>query len=401
LTPQVAAGPAQQGRQQQQRASVARLPFLTAAHQHTEFAQFDTTVTPTASTQQLGPFDIPAGGYFRNLWIQVDASGGTIGSAALTAILAPWNVFQQVTLFDVNGAQIYGPFPNGGYTAYLTNLFGGYDFVSDPAVDPDYAASAITINFLLKIPLEYHKSGRGALPNQDSSAKYKLSLTLNNIAAIWSVAPTLAPNLRIRGYLDAWTMPGPTDMAGNAQAQIPPGYGTTQFWSSYTTPLVVGQNIIPVRRVGNRIRGLYFAFYKAGVPATAAQMPDPIELDWDQRALHIESKTLRRARMSRAIEGSYASNVRAIPQHVLGYGFAEDMQGHTGGMGPELFLPTVQGTRLDGVFTVPASGADSVEVIMNDVAGAELDSGARYSEASITAFEPAASGSGTRGTGRS
>lgn len=365
-----------------------RLPFLTAAHQHTEFAQFDTTVTPTAATQQLGPFDIPAGGFFRNLYIQVEASGGVVGPGVLRAIMAPWNIFQQVSLFDVNGAQLYGPFANGGYTAFISNLYGGYDFVSDPSCDPDYLASGVSIAYIIRIPLEYHKSGRGALPNQDSSAKYKLQVTLNNIAGIYSTAPTTPPNLRIRGYLDAWTMPGPTDMSGAPQAQIPPGYGTTQYWSSYSTPLVSGQNIIPLRRTGNRIRGIWYAFYKAGVPAAAVEMPDPVELDWDQRVLHLESRMLRRSRMARAIEGIYTGGVRAIPTHVLGYSFSEDMQGHNGGMGPELFLPTVQGTRLDAVFTVPAGGADSVEVITNDVAGAELDSSARYSESSVSGFEP-------------
>ena len=316
----------------------------------------------------------------------MESSGGTVGTAVLRAVLAPWNIFQNIELRDVNGAQLVGPFAKGGYSLYAgSNVWGGYDFVSDPASDPDYAATGITISFLIYVPLEYHKSGRGALPNQDSSAKYKLAFSLNDQATIWSTLPTANPTLRFRGYLDQWTMPGPIDAAGQPQAQIPPGYGTTGFWSSYSTPLNLGtNNIIPIRRVGNRIRNLVFAFYKAGVPATLAQMPDPVSLEWDQRVLHLEALKVRRSRMSRGQLGIYASGLKSFPTHVIAYPFMTDMQGHIGGMGPEMFLPTVQGTRLDAVFNIPGSGADEVEVIINDVAGAELDSSARFSEESMT-----------------
>lgn len=47
------------------------VPFTAAAHEHTEQA-FDKTVEFTEATQQLGPFDIPAYGYFRHLLLNVE-----------------------------------------------------------------------------------------------------------------------------------------------------------------------------------------------------------------------------------------------------------------------------------------------------------------------------------------
>jgi hypothetical protein len=304
-------------------------------------------------------------------------------------------VFQQLQLADVNGAQIFGPFGgvlSGGYSAFLTNYHGGYDFTDDPSMDPFYGAGVVNPAFLIKIPLEYHGSGRGALPNQDSSSKYKFTAFVNNIASIYAVAPTTPATYRIRGFLDAWTMPGPMDMMGRPQAQIPPGYGTTQYWSSYSVPLVTGQNIIPIRRVGNRIRTLLFNFSKAGVAATTAQMPDPVELDWDQRVLHVEPLALRQARIARALNVNLAGTVKNYPVNLIAYSFAHNVDYGVGGIGPEMFLPTVQGTRLDALLTVPAAGADTCEVLINDVAGAEIDSGTRYMESSASTFHPAVGG---------
>ena len=373
-----------------------RMPFLSSARWHTEAAQFDVSVTPTTSTQMIGPFDVPAGGFFRFLWILVTSSGGTVGPGTAGNGF-PYNVFQQVQLADVNGAQIGGPFGGvlaGGYSLYVANLHGGYDFTDDPSLDPTYSATAAAPAFLIKIPLEYHGSGRGALPNQDSSSKYKLTAFINNIASIYGTAPTTPATLRIRGFLDAWTMPGPEDMMGRPQAQVPPGYGTTQYLSSYSVPLVTGQNIIPIRRVGNRIRGLYFNFTKAGVPATLAQMPDPVELDWDQRVLHVEPLAVRQARIARSLNTNTtgAAGVKNYPTNIVAYSFAHNVDYGIGGIGPEMFLPTVQGTRLDAIFTVPAAGADTVEVIINDVAGAEIDSNSRYMESSASTFHPAVGG---------
>src|SRR4051812_13344085 len=95
---------------------IQALPFVSGAHEHVESA-FTRSVTPTTSTQQLDPIDVPAYGYARYLMLEVTASGGSGGTLAADG---PWNLFSQITLQDVNGNQIYGPM--SGYSTYIANL---------------------------------------------------------------------------------------------------------------------------------------------------------------------------------------------------------------------------------------------------------------------------------------
>jgi hypothetical protein len=60
--------------------------------------------------------------------------------------------------------------------------------------------------------------------------------------------------------------------------------------------------------------------------------------------------------------------------------------GHNGDGTPELFLPTVQATRLECVGTSVTAG--TVDIIVNDVAPAEVNPEQRYAEGSETGFHP-------------
>src|SRR5213592_262941 len=85
------------------------IAFVAAAHEHTE-PMFDVTVAagaPPTAAVNLGPFDVPAYGFLRHLYIEVDMSGGTLG-AGVAAADFPWNFIQSITLSDVNGAPIFG-----------------------------------------------------------------------------------------------------------------------------------------------------------------------------------------------------------------------------------------------------------------------------------------------------
>src|SRR5438067_931358 len=73
---------------------VPAVPFVAAAHEHTE-PIFDVSVTPGAAAITLGPFDIPSYGYARHIFLQVTASGGTIGAGVLSPDY-PFNLFQSL-----------------------------------------------------------------------------------------------------------------------------------------------------------------------------------------------------------------------------------------------------------------------------------------------------------------
>src|SRR5690606_12171348 len=140
---------------------------------------FDISVTPGASVQQLGPFDVPAYGYMRHIAIEVSGAGGDLDGATISPDF-PFNIFSSIELQDVNGAPIYGPID--GYGTFVANLLGGYSGRPDPRAAHGYDGDFDTPKFIMRIPLEIsHRDGFGSLANQNSASNYKVYLTLNQL----------------------------------------------------------------------------------------------------------------------------------------------------------------------------------------------------------------------------
>jgi hypothetical protein len=377
-----------------QAVAVAPLPFIAAAHEHQEPA-FDVSIVPLATSQQVlqgAQQALPAEGFLRAVWILVTTSGGTIGSAALAAD-APWNLIQSITLSDVNGAPIFGPV--SGFDTFLCNKWGGYMFRPDPLAAPDAnGTGAITFAFALRIPVEINRqTGFGSLANQNAAASYRLSAVLNTIANIWSVAPTLAPTVRIRGWVETWTQPLPFDAMRRPQETQPPAHGTTQYWSKSSFAVNAGQQSVTLTRVGNLIRALILVYRTAaGVRITQASgnMPDPIELDWDARMLRTEPLYYRREFMAQSVPASGAAAgggaAGVVEDGVLVYNFDRSLLGHAGGGSTAMYLPTVQSSRLQVTANFPVAG--TIDVLTNDVAPVEVNPALRYAEGSATGFHP-------------
>lgn len=368
--------------------AIAALPFNAASREHTEIA-FDQSIVPTTTAQEVlqgANQSLPAEGYLRSVYVQVTASGGTVGSAALAAD-APWNIIQSVTLSDVNGAPIFGPV--SGYELFLINKWGGYMFRGEPTAYPDHAATGITISFALRIPIEVNRqTGFGSLGNQNAAAAYKLRITLNTIANIWSVAPSAAPTLRFRGYIETWTQPLPQDAAGRPQATQPPAHGTTQYWSAAQYTINGGQQIITLTRVGNLIRSLIFIYRNtSGVRIATANMPDPIQIDWDARMFFSEPLGYRRDFMVRSVPANGAViGTAQVEDGVLAYNWDRSIVGHQGGGSTAMYLPTVQSTRFQ--INANFSTAGTLTVLTNDIAPVEVNPNMRYTEGSATGFHP-------------
>lgn len=378
---------------------VALLPFVAAAHEHVEPA-FDVTLTNAnwgTSSVQVGPYDVPSYGFIRNIYLLVEASAG--GYAAGTyAGDAPWSLFDEITLLDVNGAPIFGPLT--GYQAMLANLYGGYDYQSDPTASPGYQlfSTGTTVTdfaFALRIPVEIsHHDGLGSLANQNAAASYKLRMRLAPATSVYSVAPTTRPTVRIRGYLEAWSQPSATDLAGRPQEVVPPRHGTTQFWTATTRTLAAGTNNVPISRVGNLIRTVVMVFRDgSNVRQAWTSCPDPLELRWDARQLLLEPQKYRRDHNRRSlneigVHGAVAASAGILqpPNGVIAYSFDRTVKGGIGDGSPALWLPTVQSTRLESILSGAASG--SVDILVNDVAPAEISPAARFVESSSTGFQP-------------
>lgn len=357
------------------------VPFTSAAHEHTE-PFFDQTFTPGANVQNFGPINVPSYGYLRNIYIQVTATGGAIGTGELSADY-PWNLFQSLSLVDTNGAPIFGPLD--GYAAYIANVVGGYGFQSDPSSTAHCPWFVGTINaqFPMRIPIEIsHHDGLGALANQNSAASYQIQGSVSTFAQMMkTVGTATAPAFRVRMFLEAWSLPNETDRVGRPQAQLPPAHGTTQFWSQSVRQVTVGQNTIPVTRMGNLIRALILINRNAAGERKPGVMMDPMTLNWDARQLLMDTQKYRE-------HAGFAerANLVTYPAGVFAFPFNHSTDNYVGDDNPSLWIPTVQATRfqVEGV----AAEAGTMQQLICDIAPGEVIPADRYVETSQTGFHP-------------
>lgn len=356
--PIAAVAPESEQSSQQQAATL--VPFVRSAHRHLEPA-FDVSATPGASAIELGPFDVPAYGFIRNVVLVVTSAGGALGGGALAAD-APFVVVQSVQLLDTNGYPIFGPAT--GYQLYLANAFGAYSGYNDPTVHPDYSA---TVNpaFVLRIPVEITPwDGFGALSNQSQSAPFRVRITVAPLASLVVGGAPTAPAVRIRGYLEAWSQPAGADMLGQAQETAPPGHGTTQYWTVATPTVSAARQQIRFPRVGNLIRNVILIHRDATGARSALVEPDDFTLNWDARQIIVaEPNQITRSRARDA-------NGWNTPTGVIPLQFNDDQDGVAGNENRHLWLPSVGSTRLEYDATFGAAG--TLEILTNDVAVTSL-----------------------------
>lgn len=354
------------------------VPFSRAAKEHIE-PFVDTSVQITASTQVLGPFDVPAYGYIRHIVLLLEATGGVSGVNTAAQEDAPFIALADMQLADVNGAPIFGPV--SGYDLYLVNKYGGYEFSNDPRQMFSFVNTVTGANasgnftFACQIPIEIcMRDTVGALANQNASSTYKLKLTLNSSTGIYSTAPnTTLPTVRIRAFLKAWTQPPATDLRGRGQATTPPAHGTSQYWSKFTPTPASGNNTIRWTRVGNYIRMVIFTNRRSGSTRANGEsdFPDPAQIFWDTRLLHNYTKKVWRDELARRYGYVAAIETAAgggLDNGVFPYEWCHEMTGRVGNELRDGWLPTVQSTRLE--IQGSWGSASSMDVLTNDVAPA-------------------------------
>lgn len=349
------------------------VPFTKASRLHTEGAFLDDSTSAASfgsGPTQISPADVPAFGYMKSIDLIVEATAGVDGLATVAVNAdAPWNVIRSVALKDVNGQTIVGPFT--GYDLMLANKWGGYNFDGDPTRHPSFVDFDVDGNFTfrLRVPVEIvARNAFGALANMNASSTYKLEITIADDADVYSTPPDTLPGIRVRAYLEAWAPPSAADPRNNDQQTEPLGLGTTQYWTKATYNTAVGSNTIRLARVGNLLRTLVLVVRDDNNAREGADAPDPLQVHLDGRIIHNEASLLRRDLMAERYGYALAAVTAADDDEgVFVYDFMHDFDGHPGGELGDLWLPTVQSTRLEFVGTI-SNSAGTLDVLTNDIA---------------------------------
>jgi len=355
------------------------VPFTSAAHEHTEIA-FDETVELSANPRQLPPINVPAFGYFRHALIEVSTvTEGEQEAEAVTDEDFPWNIFQSIQIGDVNGAPIYGPLD--GYAALWTSILGGYAGRPDPRVMPFYSGEFKKPKFLLRIPLEIsHYDGFGSLANQNAAASYRVNLSLNGTGEL-STKIKKAPKIRIRVWIETWTLPNETDIAGRPQSEAPPMLDSAQYHSAFVKEVPNGAMNAQFVRVGSLIRNVIVIARNGSGVRSNKVFPAPAILEWDARKIREDSQVMLEEYMAASVP-----ELKSRDAGVFAYLLDRSTKNTVGDDSPALWLPTAQSTRMEIKGNNEEAG--TLQIITNDVAPVAVQPKERYQEESRTGFQP-------------
>lgn len=366
----------------------AAIPFIAAAHEHAETAPTVVSKRVATNPAETFEFNVPSYGYIRAIWLDFEVTKGKAASGAEASEDAPFNIVESVTLLDTNGAPIYGPV--SGFNMFLSNLYGGYVYKQDPRNSGTFKNinSSGEARVQMRIPVEIsHHDGTGSIGNQNSAAPYRIRLTLNSNATFFKKEPEepTKQEFIVRIVLEAWSLPNAVDALGRPQAQLPPNYGTVQYWSERNVSgLAAGNQTVQVLRVGNLIRNMVFTVRETGPTGKRKDSlyPEFPIINWDARQLNNETVGYREQRSIECLE-----TTEARPTGVFAYTFDRTNQDRAGDDKPWLWLPTVEATRLE-LFGSFGAGINTCNVLINDVAPAEVNPAQRYALPSATGFHP-------------
>lgn len=375
------------------------VPFARASKWHIEQSNTTTiTVTATSAPQVLN-FPLASYGYLSAVLITVQA-GAAWASGAVAFEDAPWSLFSQVLLQDVNGVPIL---QLSGFNAMLQAKYGGYrlwpaDSVIKGAASDGNAnlgllagggppASVATgvgglyyqpmtgtgaYKFVLPIWLEFGMDGLGCLPNMDASARYNLQLTVAaapvvasaTAGPVYSAGVTAGTQtINITVEILARSQPPAQDMFGNVNSVSPPAVGTVQYWTAQTAASLSGAQTIQLTRVGNLIRTHIFVFRdSAGTRATAesTDMPSLFEFDWDVGQRFVALLSTLRYVFGFAVFGQDMPNGVVLlpnttdPDKIVISEYGDEWMG------------TVGATKLTLRYT-PTAGTHSLTILTNDI----------------------------------
>lgn len=261
-------------------APVPVVPFTRASRKKSRLAGQYGPVTLNTNVQALAPIQVPAAGFLRR--IRLTISGVTSGNAAAVAFQpdAPYNVLQQISFLSANGDTLISVID--GFTLGMLNKYGAfgtgrYDPVADPTWSMTTGAGGTggSFSFNMLIPVEVDtRDAFCALQNMAANQAFLLQLSLNNLASIYSTAPTSAPQVTVTAVMEYWSAPATANPNGDPQATFPPGNGSVSLIQTQTPPIAPStQQNIQLLNVGNTIRFAMFILRTAAGVRTEADWP--------------------------------------------------------------------------------------------------------------------------------
>lgn len=339
---------------------------------------YDTTVTLTAGTQVLNPqYQVPSTAYLNE--IEILAEGVAAGNSATVVFAAdgPFNAIQSLIFTDTGNNEIITAIT--GWDLMIIDKFGGYKFNDDPRSGPVFVATAGsgatggTFTFVLRVPIELvPRDALGSLPNKSSSTPFKVKVTINSLAAVYSTAPTAAPTLRIRMNPVSYWQPTAQDGSGNAVQPNPPGVSTTQYWNKTDYTVNAGSFTTQLdNSVGYPVRNLIFILRDSTLSRAQGESdwPDPARLQVQATLTAQKLKTIWRDEIAKdyGYNGAVGDTVGSKDNGVYVLPFCKDFGPKPGWENRRSYLRTTDGMRLQLKGTIGGSGSHTLTVLTNYV----------------------------------
>jgi len=275
--------------QGQAQAVIPPWPFPVGVFDQEIDNSYDQTVTATTAAKSFPDVEIEPDGWARGWWF--DCAIVATNTTTNTVVVAedfPFNAVNTVLLKGTNVPQTFGPF--GGYDWGNINKYGGYTPVGDPRNDQSYsvttgtATNAGSAHETLYMPLEVSAhDALGDLQNQSDNSVYRVAVTLESTAVMYTTAPSGAVTCELKVEQDSYSEPvAALALGGRPVMDAPPLPGTRQCWqqeddtgipgASHTTKITNG--------IGFAYRNVILKLMRAGTSRAngEADYPDPLEV---------------------------------------------------------------------------------------------------------------------------
>jgi hypothetical protein len=354
---------------------VAARPFVTGTRT-LESEVYTQTVTQTTSTQTLTPYEFQVDGYLSGALIRVTAT--TASNAATVAFQAdgPFSVLQSVVVEDIGGKQILGPLD--GWKLYVLNRFGGFVHNPDAKANGVYTATTGSgatggsYRFVLRVPIQVRRrDAMGSLPNRNASATFKLKLTINTIATVYSTAPTNAASVNVQVQQHGWATSDNRDYKGNAVSPTPNGVGSLLYTDVETIQLSAGAFNQRMATFGGLLRLLVFELRDStGSRATGeTDWPTLFEMEIDKVKTFSRSPITWEHLMSEdyglnaTAESVSAANTKPDGIYVLHW--LDDFGLAPGAENGFRYQPVTPSTAIQLIGTIGGSGSHTLAITKN------------------------------------
>lgn len=356
--------------------TVALRPFITGTRTIDQ-QTYDNSTALTTATQRLPVYQLDTDGYVSGLYILAECTGvNTTASTAAFNEDGPFNVFQNVSFNDTNNRPIVGPFT--GHDLYLVTKYGGYAFSDDAknsniySVTTGTGTAAGSFTFVLRVPIEFvHRTSLGSLENKSASAVYKLELTLNTLASVYSDDPTTSATVRTRIQQFGWMDSDKADYMKNPADPNPPALNTIQYWEKSTYTVNSGAINQRLNTFSGQIRNLIFELRDSNGSRTAgdADFPATFELHYDKTVPVNRLRTIWRHMITEDYGYSGATEATATAQTrdngVFPLPFNKDYGLKPGAESSFGYLPVTDATSLVVRGTIGGSGAHTLNTFTN------------------------------------